>query len=153
MTQQSSGEPAPARGGAYTYTGAVRWEYSPDLDDEPDPGEIVWAWVSFEEDDRTGKDRPVAVVGRADDGRLVALMLSSRDHDGDRAWIPIGSGPWDRDGRSSWLRRDRLLAVPSGAVRREGAVIPRQTYETVVKAVRGEPPRRKGLLSRLLRRR
>ena len=153
MRAPSDGEPAPARGGAYTYTETVHWEYSPDLDREPDPGEIVWAWVAFEEDDRTGKDRPIAVVGRADDDRLVALMLSSRDHEGDRDWIPIGSGPWDRDGRPSWLRRDRLLAVSANAVRREGAVIPRKTFQAVVEAAGGPPPRRRGLLARLLHRR
>jgi hypothetical protein len=125
-------EPAPARGGAYTYTGVVHWEYSPEIDREPDPGEIVWSWVAFEEDSSIGKDRPIAVVGRADDRRLVALMLSSRGHDGDRRWISIGSGPWDRQGRESWVRRDRLLAVHSDAVRREGAILPRATYDAIL---------------------
>ena len=106
-----SGEPAPARGGAYTYSGPISWEYSPELDRDADPGEIVWTWVAFEEDAHVGKDRPVAVVGRADDGRLVALMLSSKEHDGDRGWISIGTGPWDKEGRESWVRRDRVLAV------------------------------------------
>ena len=45
-----SGEPAPERGGAYTYTGPIAWEYSPELDRDADPGEIVWTWVAFEED-------------------------------------------------------------------------------------------------------
>lgn len=129
--------PVPDRGGAYAYNGTIHWEYSPDLDGEPDPGEIVWTWVSYEEDASIGKDRPVAVVGRADDGRLVLLMLSSKDHDDDRNWIAIGSGPWDRDGRASWLRRDRVLAAPSEAVRREGAVMPRPTYDRVVAAMGG----------------
>ena len=60
----------------------VRW--SPRHDDRADPGEIVWAWVPFEEDHGRGKDRPVLVVGR--DGRwLLALMLTSKDHDRDAA--------------------------------------------------------------------
>ena len=132
-----AGEPAPARGGAYTYRGPITWEYSPELDRDPDPGEIVWTWVAFEEDASVGKDRPVAVVGRADDGRLVALMLSSKDHDGDRDWISIGTGPWDREGRESWVRRDRVLAVPAGAVRREGAIMPRETYTMIVAGMGG----------------
>jgi hypothetical protein len=63
------------------------------------------------------------------------MMLSSRDHGGDQNWLAIGSGPWDSDGRPSWLRRDRLLAVPADAVRREGAVLPRATYDSVLAAV------------------
>ncbi len=88
-----AGEAAPPRGGAVAYSGAIHWEYSPELDRDPDPGEIVWSWVAFEEDDSIGKDRPIAVIGRADDRRLVAVMLSSRGHDGDRDWIAIGGSP------------------------------------------------------------
>ena len=73
------------------------------------------------------------------DHRLVGLMLSSRDHSGDRDWLAIGAGPWDSEGRSSWLRRDRLLAVPAASVRREGAVLPRATYDAVIAAI-GVPP-------------
>lgn len=130
-----TGEPAPERGGAHTYRGVVTWEYSPVMDGDPDPGEVVWTWVSFEEDAHLGKDRPIAILGRAEDGRLVGMMLSSRDHGGDQNWLAIGSGPWDRDGRPSWLRRDRLLAVPADAVRREGAVLPRATYDSVLAAM------------------
>ena len=133
----SAGEPAPERGGAHTYQGRIAWEYSPELDRDADPGEIVWTWVAFEEDASIGKDRPVAVVGRADDGRLVALMLSSQDHRGDRGWMSIGTGPWDRQGRESWVRTDRVLAVPSRAVRREGAIMPRATYESIVSVMGG----------------
>ena len=132
-----AGEPAPDRGGAHTYRGAIAWEYSPELDRDADPGEIVWTWVAFEEDDSIGKDRPVAVVGRADDGRLAALMLSSQDHRGDRGWVSIGTGPWDRQGRESFVRTDRVLAVSARAVRREGAVMPRATYESIVTAMGG----------------
>ena len=38
--------------------------YSPDPDGTADPGEIVWAWVPYEEDPARGKDRPLLVVGR-----------------------------------------------------------------------------------------
>jgi hypothetical protein len=134
-------DPPPARGGAYDYDGVVLWEYSPELDHDPDPGEVVWTWVAFEDDPSIGKDRPVAVVGRTDDRRLVAFMLSSKDHDDDRDWISIGTGPWDREGRESWVRRDRVLAVPSGSVRREGAILPKATYEAIVSGLDGAAPR------------
>jgi hypothetical protein len=143
-------EAAPERGGAYTYAGAIRWEYSPELDHEPDPGEIVWTWVAFEEDSSVGKDRPVAVVGRAEDQRLVALMLSSRSHYGARNWMSIGSGPWDREGRESWVRKDRILAVHALAVRREGAILPRSTYDSIVTSIGGSAPvKASGLIGRL----
>jgi hypothetical protein len=134
------GDLEPDRGGAHTYRGDVTWEYAPEIDGDPDPGEIVWAWVAFEEDATRGKDRPIAILGRADDHRLVGLMLSSRDHTGDRDWLAIGAGTWDAEGRRSWLRRDRLLAVRAESVRREGAVLPRATYDAVIAAVGTPPP-------------
>src|SRR4051794_4972377 len=36
--------------------GTVRMSYSPIHDGAPDPGEIVWTWVPFEENDGQGKD-------------------------------------------------------------------------------------------------
>src|SRR6201989_1431434 len=42
--------------------GPVRMSYSPQTDGAPDPGEVVWTWVPFEEHDGRGKDRPVLVV-------------------------------------------------------------------------------------------
>jgi len=135
-----SSDPVPARGGAYDYEGPIRFEYSPELDRDADPGEIVWAWVAYEEDDAVGKDRPVAVIGRAHDDRLVVLMLSSKDHAGDQRWISIGTGPWDRQGRESWVRRDRVLAVHAQSVRREGAVIAKATYDTIVTGMGGAAP-------------
>jgi hypothetical protein len=54
-------DPRPARGAVrevYTIERAATLEYSPDLDRLADPGEIVWAWVPYEEDPGRGKDRP-----------------------------------------------------------------------------------------------
>ena len=36
----------------------------PEQDGEADPGEVVWAWVPFEDDPGQGKDRPVLVIAR-----------------------------------------------------------------------------------------
>ena len=47
-------------------------EYTPSLDGDPDPGEIVWAWVPYEDDPTQGKDRPVVVIGRRGRGRSSA---------------------------------------------------------------------------------
>ncbi|WP_372521259.1 type II toxin-antitoxin system PemK/MazF family toxin [Marinobacter nauticus] len=52
--------------------------YAPAPDGEPDPGEIVWTWVPYEEDHSRGKDRPVLIVGH-DGPYLLVLMLTSKD--------------------------------------------------------------------------
>lgn len=63
--------------------------YSPDLDGRADPGEIVWTWVTYEEDASRGKDRPVLVVGR-DGSTVLGLMLSSQSsRDGQRDWMAL----------------------------------------------------------------
>lgn len=139
---QSTGEPPPDRGGALTYTGRISWEYRPSLDRDADPGEIVWAWVAFEEDARVGKDRPIAIIGRTTDRRLAALMLSSQPRSGQRGWLSIGTGPWDREGRESFVRLDRVLAVHADAVRREGAVLPADTFTTIARAMGATRPSR-----------
>src|SRR4051794_24072674 len=42
--------------------GDVQLSYSPSTDGDPDPGEIVWTWVPYEENDGRGKDRPVVII-------------------------------------------------------------------------------------------
>ncbi|MDJ0394542.1 type II toxin-antitoxin system PemK/MazF family toxin [Rhodococcus sp. G-MC3] len=111
-------------------------QYSPDLDGKADPGEIVWTWVTYEEDASQGKDRPVLVVGR-DGTTLLGLMLSSQDkHDGDPDWVSIGTGSWDAEGRPSWIRLDRVLDVPETGIRREGAILAKGKFEAVATRLR-----------------
>jgi hypothetical protein len=110
--------------------------YAPDLDGAADPGEIVWAWVPFEEDDRRGKDRPLLVVGRQG-GELLGLMLSSQHkREGDPDWVAIGSGEWDREGRESFIRLDRVLEVGEHDIRREGAVLDPARFDRVADELR-----------------
>jgi hypothetical protein len=117
--------------------------YSPDLDGLPDPGEVVWTWVPYEDDPAQGKDRPVVVLGR-DGATLLCLQLTSQDHDIDeeqearwgRHWMDVGTGAWDGEGRPSEVRLDRLLLLPEAEVRREGAVLDRETFDAVVAAAR-----------------
>ncbi|WP_347059174.1 type II toxin-antitoxin system PemK/MazF family toxin [Blastococcus sp. HT6-30] len=113
--------------------------YRPHDDGRPDPGEVVWAWVPFEEDDGRGKDRPVLVIGRRGN-ELLGLMLSSQDHDRDaadearhgRRWTDVGTGAWDPRGRPSEVRLDRLLVLDPARVRREGAALDRVRFDRVV---------------------
>ena len=129
--------PAGARPGAPDVT------YGPREDGRPDPGEIVWAWVPFDEGDGRGKDRPVLVIARRG-AVLLALLLSSQDHDRDaaeearhgRLWTDIGSGAWDTRGRPSEVRLDRLLVLGPAAVRREGAALDRARFDRVIAEAR-----------------
>jgi hypothetical protein len=124
------------------YTGPLRLDYRPHDDDRPDPGEIVWAWVPFEEGDGRGKDRPVLVVGQDGDA-LLALMLSSKDHDVDAAdearhgrhWVDVGTGAWDRQARPSEVRVDRVLRIDAADVRRAGATLDRSRFDDVAAGV------------------
>jgi len=113
-------------------------EYSPELDGRADPGEIVWTWVAYEEDPHQGKDRPVVVVGRR--GRtLLGLMLTSNDRrDGQRDWLPLGEGAWDRESRPSWVRLDRVLTVDETGIRREGSILDRGRFDAIAARLRSE---------------
>jgi hypothetical protein len=110
--------------------------YAPDLDGRADPGEVVWTWVTYEEDPTRGKDRPVLVVGR-DHATLLGLMMSSQErHAADRSWVGIGTGSWDAEGRPSWVRLDRVLDVPEESIRREGAILERTVFDRVAARLR-----------------
>lgn len=135
-------------------TPPVTMTYAPRDDDHPDPGEVVWAWVPYEEDLSRGKDRPVLVLaeedartgGRDGDGEvLIGLMLTTRDRaetgevhvdQHGATWVDVGAGAWDSKGRPSEARADRLLRLGPAAVRREGAHLPRDRFDRAVAAVR-----------------
>jgi hypothetical protein len=123
------------------FTGRLEPVYAPHPDGRPDPGEIVWTWVPFEEDHSRGKDRPVLLVGH-DGPWLLALQLTSKDHDGHPRrrggprWVDIGRGPWDPQRRPSEVRVDRVVRVGPSAIRREGSVLPREVFDLVAAAVR-----------------
>ncbi len=122
--------------------GPVATVYDPALDGDADPGEIVWTWVSYEEDPTQGKDRPVLVVGR-DDVDVLGLMLTSKDHSRNatrearagRVWMDIGAGPWDARRRESEVRLDRVLRLDPEHIRREGAIVDRALFDAVCAAL------------------
>lgn len=134
--QRTNGHPvADGRGPAISY--------APHPDEHADPGEVVWTWVPYEEDATKGKDRPVLVIGR-DGDTLLALPLTSKDHDRDaedearwgRHWMDVGAGRWDPRGRPSEVRLDRVIQVDPEDVRREGAALPQDVFEAVVAQAR-----------------
>ena len=128
----------PAPTGPAASTGSA---YAPEADGAPDPGEVVWAWVPYEDDPSQGKDRPVLVLEERDGG-WTGLMLSSQDHDRDAAdearfgryWMDVGTGGWDSQRRPSEVRLDRRIRLERDAVRREGAALDPQLFAAVVSA-------------------
>lgn len=125
------------------------FDYSPHGDGDPDPGEVVWTWIPYEDDPGQGKDRPALVLARLG-GDVVVAQLTSKDHDRDavdearygRYWMDIGTGDWDNRRRPSEVRLDRLLRVSPAAVRREGGVLRKDIFLQVVAAVRAGRDRR-----------
>jgi hypothetical protein len=117
--------------------------YSPEMDGEADPGEIVWAWVPYEDDPDQGKDRPVLVLARSG-ASLACLYMTSKDHDRDaddearwgRYWMDVGTVAWDAEGRESEIRLDRLLTLQDSEVRREGAALNRAIFDEVLAAAK-----------------
>lgn len=137
--QKASAGADTASGYPGDFHGAVSVKYAPHPDGAPDPGEVVWAWVPYEEDHSRGKDRPVLLIGHH--GRhLLGLMLTSRDHDADahagKDYVDIGAGPWDRQARPSEAKLDRIVQVSPDGIRREGAVLDRRRFEMVAAALR-----------------
>jgi hypothetical protein len=113
-------------------------EYAPQLDGRADPGEVVWTWVPYEDDPKQGKDRPVLIVGR-DGETLLGLYLSSNpNRNGRPGWLPLGPGAWDRQGRQSWIRVDRVLRLTERGIRREASVLDRRRFEAVAEVLRDE---------------
>lgn len=123
------------------FLGPLDPAYGPDPDGEPDPGEVVWAEVAYEDDPGQGKDRPVLVVG-ADGAWLLGMYLTSKDHDRDeeqerragRLWVDVGPGGWDSKGRPSEVRVNRIVRIDPATVRREGAVLDRARWDEVMAA-------------------
>lgn len=121
------------------FSGTSTVSYAPKPDGVADPGEIVWTWVPYEEDHSQGKDRPVLVVGRSGK-RLLALMLTSRDHTNgnrhDSDYVDIGTGAWDRQGRPSEVKLGRILQISPDHLRREGAVLDARKFAAVADGLR-----------------
>ena len=129
--------------GAYPgdFDGMPRMTYSPAPDGNPDPGEVVWTWVPFEDDHRQGKDRPVLLIGR--DGRwLLGVMLTTKvrsDRDASprvlASRVAVGTGAWDRQRRPSEARVDRIIRVNPRTIRREGATLDQERFAAVADGV------------------
>ena len=63
---------------------------------------------------------------------LSGVALTSKQH---RDTVEVGTGAWDSKGRPSYAKVDRLLDIDPATVRREGAVLGRRRFDTVIDAV------------------
>jgi hypothetical protein len=138
LLQRRRTKPAPITRAAVTarHVAGRQVSYAPNLDGAADPGEIVWTSVAYEDQPFQAKDRPVLIVGRRDGFTLWGLMLSTRDHSGQRGWLRLGSGPWDSRHRPSWVRLDRILELHERAIRRESVALDRERFEQVAARLR-----------------
>nr|HMQ67019.1 type II toxin-antitoxin system PemK/MazF family toxin [Arachnia sp.] len=68
---------------------------------------------------------------------------TSQDHDRDAAqealagryWMDIGTGGWDRQGRPSEVRVNRIVRIDPDGVRRIGAILDRRVFDAVAAEV------------------
>ena len=135
---------APSPGSDYPgdFTGRPDIAYTPHPDGRPDPGEVVWTWVPYEDDHTQGKDRPVLLIGH-DGPWLLGLQVTSQDHDRDAAqeaavgryWTDIGTGEWDNQRRPSEVRVNRLIRIDPETVRRVGAILDQRIFDGVARQV------------------
>ena len=124
---------------AATTPGMLQITYEPALDGDADPGEVVWAWIPYEEDPSQGKDRPCLVIGRLD-GRLAVVALTTKASGPERDRVSVGMGLWDHERRPSYAKIDRVILLQANGVRREGAVFPKERFESVVAAAAARKP-------------
>lgn len=109
--------------------------YAPSIDGDPDCGEVVWTWVPYDERDGRGKDRPVLVIAREDETRVLAVRLTSKSHDGERDYLSIGAGDWDSQGRPSWVDVEQIYRVHREGMRREASVLDVDRFARVAAAL------------------
>ena len=122
----------------------VTVSYEPHPNGKPDPGEVVWLWLPYEEDATIGKDRPGVVIGWVEDVfehatpggtasiEIAIVPLTSKLHAGH---VSIGVGNWDGSRRRSYAKVDQVYAVERVFVRREGASLPKAAFDQVISAL------------------
>ncbi|MFT4231375.1 MAG: hypothetical protein QM606_01165 [Leucobacter sp.] len=113
---------------------SLRIGYEPKPDGDPDPGEVVWTWVPYVENDGRGKDRPVLIIARIDASTTAGCYLSTKQH---RGFVSVGTGGWDGQGRESFLSPERVLRVSDDGMRREGHVLSRDRFARAAEVVAG----------------
>ena len=115
--------------------GDLTLSYAPDVDGDPDAGEVIWTWVPYDERDGRGKDRPVLIVARRDAERVYGVRLTSKSHQGDHDYLAIGAGEWDSAGRPSCVDVEQIYLVHREGMRREASVLDLARFTLVATAL------------------
>ncbi|UDL77483.1 type II toxin-antitoxin system PemK/MazF family toxin [Corynebacterium uberis] len=110
--------------------------YAPDMDGQPEPGEVVWVWAPSDGAEATLRNRAILVVGHNPYTVLGLLISPNPEHADDDMWLDIGAGEWDEAGRDCWVRLDRVLEVSHLDIRRQGAFFPQRRFERVAAKLR-----------------
>ncbi|MDR0284712.1 MAG: type II toxin-antitoxin system PemK/MazF family toxin [Propionibacteriaceae bacterium] len=147
------GEPRPAPSvgrpaGSVSRVAGPTISYSPHPGPTPDPGEVVWAYVPYEDDPAQGKVRPVLLLGPHGKD-FWSVYFSSVDHDLDEAqearegryWVKVGRGSWDKHGRVSYARVDRLLTTRADRIDSRAEVLDKPRFDAVAAGVRAHRER------------
>lgn len=111
---------------------SLAFSYAPHPDGDPDPGEVVWTWVPYVENDGRGKDRPVVILSRLDAGSVAGCYLSTKQRHG---FVNVGTGGWDPKRRDSYLSPERVLRITHEGMRREGQALSRERFVEAARAV------------------
>lgn len=67
---------------------------------------------------------------------MLAVQLTSKRHDGTTDFVDIGAGPWDRDGRESWVNLERVMRLHHEGMRREACAMERHHFDLVIAGLR-----------------
>ncbi|MFE5582916.1 type II toxin-antitoxin system PemK/MazF family toxin [Kitasatospora sp. NPDC056531] len=106
----------------------------PSTRDSPEPQEIWWAQVPFE-DGPGSKDRPCLVL-RVHGRTATVAKITSKHHAERPGVLPLPPGSvGDRQGRTSWLETDELREVPLSAFRRRAGTVDRQVWARAQKSL------------------
>lgn len=109
--------------------------YTPDMDGQADPGEVVWVSI------RTHKAAPMQlrsalIVGRRHHTLLGMLISSNGEHAAEDNWLSIGAGPWDAAGKEAFVRLDKVLEIPESDIQRRGVSMPERRFDRVATRLR-----------------
>ncbi|MBF4553937.1 type II toxin-antitoxin system PemK/MazF family toxin [Corynebacterium sp. DSM 45110] len=111
--------------------------YAPDMDGQADPGEVIWNYLRTQK----GGDlqlRSILIVGRQKHTLLGLLISANPEHAHKHNWMRIGSGPWDREGRESYVCLDKVLEIPESQIQRRGVSMPERRFERIAAALRSD---------------